>query len=77
MLGSTMSSSVISFPGPWLRVSEKEKLIQAASQELLSVVMDQPVPVRLHALATELGRALDKRSAELSPVEKEREGDLS
>lgn len=71
----TMSNSVIPFPGPDPQVTEEEALIRTASQELLSAVMDQPVPDRLHALAAELGRALDQRSADLLAIQDGREDD--
>ncbi|WP_283179557.1 hypothetical protein [Gemmobacter sp. 24YEA27] len=69
-----MSNSVIPFPGSDPeRVSEEEDpiraAIRAASQELLSAVMAQPVPDRLHALAAEVGRALDQRAADFSSVQ--------
>ena len=65
-----MSNSVIPFPGSDPeRVSEEEDPIRAASQELLSAVMAQPVPDRLHALAAEVGRALDQRAADFSSVQ--------
>ncbi|WP_092903484.1 hypothetical protein [Rhodobacter sp. 24-YEA-8] len=67
-----MSNSVIPFPGPDLgRASDEDDLVETAGQELLSAVMAQPVPDRLHALAAELGKALDRRMADFSTGQSE------
>lgn len=61
-----MVNSVIPFPGQYAEASsEEEEIVRAATQDLLRAVAAQPVPDRLHALAAELGRALDMRGTEL------------
>lgn len=61
-----MKNPVIPFPGVRSDpASDEEEQIRAAVQELGDAAASDPIPERLRLLATELGRALDARQAEL------------